>query len=572
MALDLPPVIPPQLSTAERIEAYAPASAVSAFRATIEGRELIVTGNRYLSEEQLRTLTSAAQTPSQAIRAINQAYYQLGHLLVTVYYAPRGNGIHVHVVNAGLADIEGPATIRAHFDDLIGDKDLTTSEFDTRRVLANLKSERSGVDYSISYRIKDGNPEAYTMVFTPQAVSDHDATDLILQLSNQGNRFLGRYFGGAGVKHRFSTGSELALNYEAAITEWGETNGGKSYDGLSLQFNHPSSFGLYGLEGSYVEYEREALLAEPVTTPGTPVVDVGGSLICLLGGLLGLPCNPGVGVSVGGSTSLLLVPVVIEAEVSSLALTGEQVLYSDSAQRFTVSQRLEHIETEIDVVGRGLLLDEPHTSLELGAKYFRQMRLLGAPARFNVQAFIEGGLSSDDGSLGTDTTEDAVSIGKRTAEYLMLRPKLAMQVGLTDALALNLDFAGQLSDDEQLPQQQQFVLGGISTLSAYLPAVLVGDSGTYTRLSLEGSGWELWGATFKPSLFVEHGQAWYENAGGDAADTRSISDGGVRLVADLGWQTEMELVAAAPISESNIDQAVLDEAEADFYWKLKKTF
>lgn len=562
MAIDLPPVIPPQLSTAERIEAYAPAGAETV-TATIQNKTLRITGNRYLTDEQLRRILDNAETPSQAIRAINQAYYNLGHLLVTVYYAPQGETVLVHVINAGLAEVEAPKKIRVHFAGLIGDEELTVSEFDAKRILADVKSQREGVDYKISYQVKEGNPEAYTMVFTPEPVEDHDATDLILQMSNEGNRFIGRYFAGAGFQHQFDTGSELSLMFEKVVVGLGENDGGKSYDSIELQFDHPSRFGLYGLEASYIEYEREATFLEPA---GPPTGSTQGT-ICDVGGLLGLPCE-----DIIGDIGTQRVQRDLKSKIGSVALTGEQVVYSDRSQRFTVAQRLEAIETEIETEDGEEILDEPHAALELGGKYSRRMRPLGVSTQLSLQLFVKGGFTGDDGTLGTDDVEEAVSAGKRTGEFLLLRPKLGLKFALGDAATFNINAVGQISDDDQLPQQQQFVLGGMDSLSAYLPGVLVGDTGAYSLVSLDGNGWDFWGINVVPSLFVEYGRVRFENAGGDPGEARSVSDGGLRLKADLGWQTSMEFVAAEPISENNIDKAALEEREVDFFWKLKKRF
>ena len=52
MAIDLPPVIPPQLSTAERIEAHARISK-DVIQTQVGDTPLIISGNRYLTEDQV---------------------------------------------------------------------------------------------------------------------------------------------------------------------------------------------------------------------------------------------------------------------------------------------------------------------------------------------------------------------------------------------------------------------------------------------------------------------------------------------------------------------------------------
>ncbi|MFT5033478.1 MAG: hemolysin activation/secretion protein, partial [Bacteroidia bacterium] len=119
--------------------------------------------------------------------------------------------------------------------------------------------------------------------------------------------------------------------------------------------------------------------------------------------------------------------------------------------------------------------------------------------------------------------------------------------------------------------QQQFVLGGLSTMSAYLPGTLIGDSGVYGRIKLEGH-WHPFGADLTPSLFVEYGTAWFEDVRGELGESRSLVDAGVRVEGDIGRDLTMQFVAAVPVSERNLDSDLIKTMEANFYWHLEKRF
>ena len=389
-----------------------------------------------------------------------------------------------------------------------------------------------------------------TLVFNQSDQDDYDATEWGLSLGNQGNRFVGRYFGGASVRHQFWNGTELNVEYESALTEWGETNGGRGYDGLLLTLDKPTRFGLYGLELSYAEYDRD----DVVVTAGQEDT----SILCTVFGL----CT---------NVPATVDPVVVEGETQSAALTGEQVLYASPRQRFTVSQRLDYIEADIELDDGRVLQEEAHAAAELGLKYFRHSNWFGKPVRWSVQGFVEKGLSTDGGTFSIDNNASSVSAGKRTAEYLLYRPKLGFKIGL-DNWSVNLDVLSQLSDGEQLPQQKQFVLGGMSTLSAYLPGTLVGDTGTYARIKLERNSWDVFGMELTPAVFVEYGQTQFENVDGDFGETRSLTDAGISIDGELGWDLNLTFVAAAPVSDRNVNEEVLEDLEVDFYWKLSKTF
>ena len=58
MAIDLPPIIPPQLSTAERIQAHAAVSG-EAIETRVAGFAMRISGNRYLTREQIEQIDVA---------------------------------------------------------------------------------------------------------------------------------------------------------------------------------------------------------------------------------------------------------------------------------------------------------------------------------------------------------------------------------------------------------------------------------------------------------------------------------------------------------------------------------
>ncbi|WP_272992538.1 MULTISPECIES: ShlB/FhaC/HecB family hemolysin secretion/activation protein [Spongiibacter] len=564
MAIDLPPVIPPQAWTAERVEHAAAKLPVAMYE--VGGYSLHITGNRHLSADQLDLLMRNAKTPAQAINAINQAYYQLGHLLTTVYFAQRGDVIYAHVVHGRLADVKAPDSIRGYFSGLIGDDDLRRREFDAQRVLANLKSDRAGMDYSVSYQVgKD--PSALTLVLNEQSQQDYDPTEFSFAANNYGNRFLGRYFAGGSVTHNFRNGLEVQFSYDRALTEFGEVNGGDFYDGYTFRLNSPSPWGLYGFEARRVDYAR--FVDARVQSPDDPLFTLDACALQALCSILGI--DDGL-IVVGGGTSIEDRRLALEAETTVLALTGEQVLLSDAFYRLTFTQRLEDVDSRIDVKRGQNLLDEPQQSLELGLKYNQLMRLWGLPSKLAVQGFVDLGFKSDSGTLGTDDTEGAVNLGRRSSEFTIFKPRLSFQTSLTERVELTLSYSGQYSDNTQLPLQQQYFLGGNNGLSAYMPGVLVGDSGHYAKATLAAVELPIAGLRFTPAFYVERGEAWFENASGADGDTRMLSDIGVSFRFSYQELMETELVIARPLSDQNIDEEVREAAEADFFWRLRVNF
>lgn len=548
MAIDLPPAVPPTLVNASYISDYA--SSASAYVGKVGSFELRVTGNHHLNNDELDKIFEVAKSPDQAILLISSATNRKGHLLVNTLYSREQTVIYVHALQANLSNVTGDEAITPYFKGLEGDSDLKRSEFDRARAMANIKSDRTGVDYSVGYQVAESDPGQVAMVFEAEPQEDADRTDLSLKLSNEGSRFAGRYYADAGLKHSTMGGTDLSLDYQKAIPEWGESRDGDDYDQITLGINKPFSFGLYGLRVSQAEYTQDFTS----TTAATAICDP----------VLNLLCMPGAPAATTTS--------VFDAEIQRIALTGEQVLSSDIDRRFSLYQELELIDSTIEDEGGNDLQDEVYTTLELGGKYQRANKL-GSDKLLNytLNASVKGGIDDDGGTLESTPTATGVAVGKRVGDFIVFKPRAAVQIGNRKNTTLDLDIAAQLADD-QLPQQQQWVLGGVNSISSHLPGVIVGDSGVFARLGLNHTlantdSFELIGG-----VFAEYGEANFEDASGAAGDTVSISDIGIRLTAKFEDTLEINLVVADSISEKNLSDTFLEQTEADFFASAKVVF
>jgi len=556
MAIDFPPAVQPQLATVQYIESVAGASAP--YTGLVNGYELRVSGTHYLSNDELDAIFNAAKTPSQAIFLMNSLVLRKGHLLVTIQYAPDSNVVYVHALQGKVADIQGDG-IEEFFAGLLGDEDLTRAEFERARVMANVKSQRSGLDYSASYRADTLNPEDIALVFEAAPVEDFDATDVFFQIGNQGSRYVGRYFGDVGISHNFENGTRATLAYETAFTDLGESREGEDYHRFQFAADRAFSAGLYGITASHAEYSQDfGMVSIPGSSSGgTPLCDLLGAL----GGLLGC-----------GSASATTQNLSLDADIDVVALTGEQVLSADLTHRFNLFERVEYIDSQIDAGAFGSLQDEKYGTVEFGAKYFAAQLIDGKTLRWSAQLSLKAGVTGDSGTLGAAiATSPEVGPATRTAEFITILPKFSAKLPLSDSSEINLNFSAQYAD-EQLPQQQQWVLGGMSAISAYLPGVLSGDSGYFSELNLKRN-LDLGGLDLSAGVFIEYGAAWFENAGSPAGDERSIVDMGVRASAELGWGLTLDAVVARPISDDGFASSdELERLEADFYFVLKMVF
>ncbi|WP_372810460.1 hemin-binding protein [Litorivivens sp.] len=551
MAIDLPPAVPPTLVNTSYISDYA--AGASAYTGKVGSFELHVTGDHHLSSAELDKIFEVAKSADQAILLISSATNRKGHLLVNTLYARQQNVVHVHALQARVGNVSGDEGIVPFFDGLEGDADLKRSEFDKARAMANVKSERTGVDYSVSYQVSEEDPGVVGMVFEGKEKADADRTDLKFKLSNEGSRFAGRYYADAGVTHSTLGGTNLSLDYQKAFPDLGESREGDEYDQISVGVNKPFSFGLYGLRASFAEYTQDF-------TPES--VGAGAGQTC--DPLLGLLCLPVGGAATSNS--------VFDAEITQIAFTGEQVLSSDIDRRFSLYEELELVDSQIEDQSGANLQDEVYTTLEVGARYNRQSRLGDTHLlKYTLTASAKAGIDDDGGSLESTPDASGVAVGKRAGDFIVFKPRAAVQISNRKRTTVDVDFAAQMADD-QLPQQQQWVLGGVNAISSYVPGVLVGDSGMFARLGLNHKLVDLDNFDLVAGVFGEYGEANFEDASGDAGDTAAISDIGVRIKATYAETLEVNLVIADSISEKNLPDAFLEGAEADFFASVKFVF
>ncbi|MFT7405686.1 ShlB/FhaC/HecB family hemolysin secretion/activation protein [Zhongshania sp.] len=570
MAIDFPSALPPQQATVAQIAEWA--GTASTYQGLINGYQVRVSGDHHLSQDELDKIFKSAKTPSQAIFLMSSAALRKGHMLVSMQYAPKENVIYVHALQARVVGLKG-GEISAFFAGLKDDPSLSRAEFDRARVIANVRSERTGIDYSVSYIVDDNNPERVVMEFKGERQEDYDATDLVLRFGNQGSRYVGRYFGDVGLSHNFNDGSRAMGSFETAFTDLGESRGGEDYYRIQLAADRPFAQGLYGISAGHTEYSQDFGSTTSSTTTAS-----GSDPICDALGALGL-CSP------SSTTTTSTQKVGLNAKINTLGVSGEQVLASDLSSRLNLFERIDYIDSQIDVGVFGNLQDEKYATLELGGKYFSADLRGPKSLRWSAQLSLKTGLTGDSGSLGKyDAYQSQYLVsnpgarsapqvvpGARTAEFLTVLPKFTAKLPVAAGGDLHLNLSAQFAN-EQLPQQQQWVLGGMGSMSAYLPGVLSGDSGYYGKLDYANTVSVL-GLDFTPSVFVEYGAAWFENASGVEGDTRSIVDAGVKFSADLGWATQFDSVFARSLADDGFaNAAALKSFEANFYFTLKKVF
>ena len=518
MAIYLPPAIPPQQADVQMMQQAAAAGSTY----TVGSYQARVSGNTLLTAEQMQEAIGSATNPSEAVLQLAAAYGREGHMMVTLFYALDGQTLYIQVNEGYLDKLVAPEALVPFFEGFVGQKNLTRTQLDRKLVLADIKATRAGQDVAVTYQVNGSDPQKVTMIFTATPREDHDPLKISLEVGNPGNRFLGRYFAQLAARYQTREGAEYVTAWQTALTSIGNPRGGKDYNQYQFNLNHPTPLGLYGFDISHTGYTQEVMGFD------------------------------------------------FDGEIIDVGLTGQQLVWSDEVSRITLNERLEHIESEIEDTSTGVKVqDEPHSSAEIGVNYTRDMHTDTRRARLGAGIAVKTGVSNDEGTLDQDGPE--VIGGRRTAEYVALKPNATYAMSIFTDSILSFDALGQITED-QVPEQQQWVLGGMGSMSAYLPGVLEGDTGYYARAKLEFASRPVWRVQIVPTLFVEAGGARFEQVSGDDADLRSIVDAGFRLAIRLGEHLTIEGVAAKSLSDRNLDDAFLDDFEVDGFISIKGTF
>ena len=527
MPLDLPPPLPPQQADAAVLEErHAVASSQGdVIQIGVGQYTLRISGNTYLSEGRIREVVEVGKTPSQVILLLNALYAAEGYLFVNVEYARRGNSdtIYVQVNEGHLADVEAPPELAPYFEKFEGERGVRKRDLEPMRVLAQIKADRMGRDVSSEYRIDDSNPEAFTLRLEGEEKPAHDPVTFTTVFGNPGNRFLGRYFGFANAKIDTPGGDQIGVGYGTAFTGLGDTRNGESYDNYSLSYSTVTTLGLYSLSASHTEYEVEERFDLDDRE---------------------------------------------EAEIFRLKASGSQFLYADEKTRWVLEQELQYTYSIIefvsadppDLIGQRAQ-DEEYGAFRLGTTVSRSWEL------FDRRGSVSGGAGYKRGLGGN--VENLVNTGRRT-DFNILDAKMTLRYLFPWELVGSLDLKGQKSIERLVPQDEQWVLGGTDNLSAYLPGILIGDSGAYARLQLQLPRWKLFDRPYRFSLFTEAGTAKFEN--GPEQSSRSACDAGVKLEAAPADWLELKLYAAEGFCESNLDSDFVERNEADLFFNVKAEF
>jgi hypothetical protein len=525
MAIDFPPPLPPQQGELQQLQQNPEATAIS-----FKEYRIHWLGAKPLSDSQMQHAVDNKDTLSDAVRGLAAALYAAGYPASRLSYALSGQDLYVLATIGKVSTVAMDPPIAPYFRGLAGADPLTDDALERRRVLASIHADRAGIAATPSFApgvsvvpVSDGSsatPSAplssdYTMSLMPNPGEAPDQDRFRLEFGNPGNRFVGRYFADLDVRAGTGDGDEFRSFSRFGIhglnTSSDDDSRSGTYGEQNLGWNRVTPFGIFGIGGRYAYY--------------------------------GLQESP-----------------IVPMPVTGLIRSGEAYwlfpLFANINSRTTITAKVDRIGKTTDLRDEDLKVQqELYNSVELGASYISSFNFLGHHWDF------EGGLSGRKG-LGAESAP----LTTADQSYFLLRPGLRLKYFLTDRYSLGLEASGQYSD-ATVPEQQQWVLGGLGNLSAYLPGVAVGDKGYLVRAQGEAGAFPVYhGSEIRPRVFVEYGATRYNDLGGGLPRT---ADAGVELgLKFLPWLSGSVAYARSFVYK-DIPESVRDATDARVYFRLQ---
>jgi hemolysin activation/secretion protein len=157
---------------------------------------------------------------------------------------------------------------------------------------------------------------------------------------------------------------------------------------------------------------------------------------------------------------------------------------------------------------------------------------------------------------------------------LLVQANASAQTTLPLGISAAASVTAQMTD-ATLPQAQQWILGGFGNLSAWLPAVLIGDSGALARVVVSSPPFSWSVFTITGGAYAEAGISRLEQRGPAEPYTRGLGDVGLTLSGSTTTGTSLTLTYGFPAWYRNVDGAVresVDRNRANLYFTLNQTF
>lgn len=482
------------------------------------GYRYAIRGNRLLSTAEVTAALQSGATPQAAVGALKKAYERKGYFLVALVGKEQGTQVLLQVVQGRLTHVEGPHDVAKYFTGLKGNDKIRNSDVVRRSILAQAYDATNGEQPQISFQPA---PEVggSTMQISQTPLPDTHAVGGNVTVGNIGNRYAGHYLASAQGYLRHD-GVTLQASHSRALTGLDENTRGAAYKATTASLSAITPLGTFQLDTSDTSYQLGKKFA-PLYPAGT-IKTFGGS--------------------------------------------ATQLLYADDVRRWTLEEGVHHIRDSEKVFGFYSLRDQKFNVFDLSSDYsWRFGGFFKQPASLSLSGGIK--LGGARGNAGF--THDQ---GSPTGHFQVYTASAGITQVLPKDFSLQFSLSGQSSPDV-LPSYEQWVLGGLNNLTAYLPGTIVGDRGYLGRLSLQGPAWKLGPLQLQPSVFGEYGASRYTFTPANTPTWQSLDDIGANLNISLPIANTSAILAyAKPLGSRHVASTLRDGQQAHLFFYLQVGF
>lgn len=514
MAIDLPESLEPT-----RLEMRRPEQAATS-ELHFRGFRLHLYGIQPLPTDDLQALVEPAHDLSAAVRLLADLYVDAGFPAAQLHYLLVDKDLYVLTMRGTVNEIDAPEQLQPYFEPLIGRDPLRDRDLERRRILASLHADRIGQDYAAEFEPTGIETSALRL---REVNGGPDPTQLSVGVSNTGNRFSGRYLVDVFADHSLASGDRFSAGWQTAPGAFNDEQRAERFDEFIAGWSRVHPLGVFGVQAELTRYAYR--LRQP-----------------------------------------LLAINEADARIVQVEASWQYPLAAGFDHRIIANAQVDYTHKRAELDDGTRLQNEEYPSIELGVEG-SWLTPLPKPQQLTLTA----GLDLRQG-LGSDGEPTAVN--ERQLRYLIGRPRLTAALVVDDRWELLLHGELQITRDT-VPEQSQWVLGGVDYLEAWLPGIAVGDSGGLARLQLnylETGGW--FGIELIPGIFAEYGHARFERPYQDLrpAGTLELADVGAVIEMRHARGLRARASIARGIADNGIDREALDRDEANFYFSVSASF
>jgi tetratricopeptide (TPR) repeat protein len=251
-------------------------------------------------------------------------------------------------------------------------------------------------------------------------------------------------------------------------------------------------------------------------------------------------------------------------------LSGSQLVYANDRSRWSVNEGFNHVSNDVkvyqDVIPGGYPLTVQHYNyFDVGTQWSLSYNLLHKSGSLNTALTYNQGMNGSHGTLNNQIP------GYPAAQFHYFVANVSTTQSLPLGMSASFSASGQGAFNT-LPQENQWVLGGFGSLSAYYPGVLVGDSGYSARFQLQSPSWAFHGFSTSANLFAETGGTTYTYLARNQTPWQSLSDVGLGINMQSPWGTSISVLSALPVGWNHVSASTRKASRVDAYFVLSQNF